>query len=675
LKALALLLLVAACGDDVIGGVRVETRAELAPAIGGLAALAGDRVTVDTVDDPVAAAVPDHDYRVAVVVDQQCVECYRVDRGAHARAYVVHAGDPLGAQYGVAAALEHIGFRFRSPYETYVPWAPIEHDDADLGVLHQPEVRVRGLQLHTIHPIEAYYALWEPGADHLAEADRIFSWIVANRGNYVQWVALADLADPTRHAEWQAQTATLIEHAHALGLRTGLNIQLYRQSDKQNGFDLASDPSQPVAGQVAARAALVTEGVPFDAYELSFGEFSGAAPQGFIDDVNASAAALHARAPAAEIHALVHVGADLRVTYLGKELLYYFLIQYCDPMIVPDIHTVMFYDLSEDAGGAYHHQDFREHRGYLLDRIAAGKPAAYFPETAYWVAFDDSVPIYLPLYVRSRWLDLDRLAADPAAAGKPLDQHLIFSTGWEWGYWLNDYAALRASYQRPTAYRDLIAHAFAGDLDRAVEPVVGLTEAEHDALLVGRLVAYLAGRDLAMDAGRSLGIVSQPDRVTFQDLASGDSAARTAFATGILPRLVALATDLEARAHAIDGLGLRGRWADELRDDVDITALRARFVATAYQAALDQLAGDAAAYARGHDAMVELLGRAGDVVARRRGAMHSPSAATYVGRGGNHTLYQYGYLFNADTLCYWTRELRQLEQQAGGTVRVPDCLL
>ena len=169
--------------------------------------------------------------------------------------------------------------------------------------------------------------------------------------------------------------------------------------------------------------------------------------------------------------------------------------------------------------------------------------------------------------------------------------------------------------------------------------------------------------------------MSQPDRVNFSDLAADDAATRAAFGADVVPRLAALADDLEARAAAIDALDVHDRWADELRDDVDITSMRARFAATAYQAALDQLAGDTAAYQRGHDALVQLLARAGDVVARRRGAMHSPNGATYVKRIGNHTVYQYGYLYHADTLCYWNRELLQLEQVAGQVVHVPDCLL
>jgi hypothetical protein len=655
LLAIAGLVVAAAgCGDDVLGGVTIVAAADVAAPVASIAALTGGRATVVTVDDPAAGARSDHDLRIAVVVDLACVECYRIDAGDDPHAWLVHAGDRLGAEYGVAAALEDLGFRFRSPYDTYAPWAP--HFDpaaaADLGVLHVPDVRVRGLQLHTIHPIEAYFALWEPGEAHLAEADRIFAWIVANRGNYVQWVALDDIMDPARHAEWQAQTQTLLAHAHALGLRAGLNVQLFGQSNKQNAFDLSDDTTGtvPLATELAARLPLITDGLPFDVFQLSFGEFFSADPAQFIAAVNETVAALHARAAGAEIHALVHVGADQRVTYMGKDLIYYFLVAYCDPMIIPDIHTVMFYDLYEPAGGAYKHQDFGEHRAYLLDRIAAGKPAAYFPETTYWVAFDDSVPLYLPLYVRNRWLDLDRLAHDPAAAGKPLDEHLIFSSGWEWGYWLGDYTALRASYHRPDTYRALVAHAFAGDLDRAVDPVVDLIEDEHAQLQDGGLIAYVTGRDLAFDIGRDLHIVSQPDRVTFADLAKLDAPARAAFAADVPPRLAALADDLEARDRAIGALGLEGRWGDELRDDFAITALRARFAATAYQAALELLAGDTAAFDRDHAALLDTLARAGDVTARRRAALHAPSGDVYTSRGGNHTLYQYGYLFNADSL-------------------------
>ena len=35
--------------------------------------------------------------------------------------WVVHAHDVLGAQYGLAGALENLGFRWRHPFEPYAP--------------------------------------------------------------------------------------------------------------------------------------------------------------------------------------------------------------------------------------------------------------------------------------------------------------------------------------------------------------------------------------------------------------------------------------------------------------------------------------------------------------------------------------------------------------------------
>ena len=44
-------------------------------------------------------------------------------------------------------------------------------------------------------------------------------------------------------------------------------------------------------------------------------------------------------------------------------------------------------------------------------------------------------------------------------------------------------------------------------------------------------------------------------------------------------------------------------------------------------------------------------------------------------RGINQTYYQYGYLRNADTLCFWNRELLQVGAILGNTTETPpNCL-
>jgi hypothetical protein len=424
----------------------------------------------------------------------------------------------------------------------------------------------------------------------------------------------------------------------------------------------------PIADEIAARLPLITQDLPFDVYDLSFGEFFDAEPQKLIDAINEVASQLRTLAPAAEMHALVHVGATQRVTYMGMDLLYYFLVKYADPSVVPDIHSVMYYDLFEDAGGAYQHTDFSEHRQYLLDRMCAGEKAAYHPEDAYWVAFDDSVPMFDPIYVHSRWLDLAQLAQ--AGCG-PLDEHLIFSSGWEWGYWLNDYTSLRNSYELDAAPQDGIVDAYAPDMPKAAEIVDRIATAQHDGLMRDHLAGYMAGRDAVIDAGRALNIVSQPDRITFDQLTPDMIGAFTA---NVLDRATAHADALDAIAKDLAKLDLPdSRWTREIRDGLDIDRLRARFVLATYHTVIAHLTGgDTATPLREAQ---KILDDAQDTVHHRDHDLHDTHATRLISRPTNHTTYQFGYLFMADTLCYWHRELAQVQNILGdASVSPPACV-
>lgn len=368
---------------------------------------------------------------------------------------------------------------------------------------------------------------------------------------------------------------------------------------------------------------------------------------------------------------------------MGEDMIYYFLVQFADPRIVPLVHTVMLYDLYEDAGGAYQHDDFAEHRAFILERLAARQRVGYHPETAYWIAFDDSVPIYLPLYVRSRWLDLDRLAADAADRGAPeLDEHILFSTGWEWGYWQNDWASLRASFERPARWQELFEHLFAAwpDGGELAALAIELTEVEHRALLEERLMPYLAGRDLYIDLGADLDppIVSQPDRVELDELAAMTGAERAEFAATVAAGLARLAADLSPLAgRAARFAGADDRGARELADGVMVTEARARFSRALYAAALAELDGDAAARDAALADLDAALADARAIVARRHADLYHPDGERLVQGGqANVTLYQFGYLAQTDLLCYWERELTLLDYfLAGESGPVPGCIM
>ena len=273
--------------------------------------------------------------------------------------------------------------------------------------------------------------MWEPSAGGTNDAHRIIDWLIKNRGNFLQWAALDDiLVNPDRYAAWLPYTQELIADAHARGIRVGLAVELFGQSNLQLAFDLYDDTTGTISihDQVAQRLPIITNNLPFDVYALSYGEFFDSDPATFINGTNEVSSQLHALAPNAEMHAVVHVGGTQLVTYMGQTMIYYFLVQFADPTIIPDIHTVMYYDMFEDVGGAYQMDNFRRaprvpreaacartSRLLIIRKMRIGSP------------FDDSMPLYMPLYVRSRWLDRDQLPTVAPPPCAPLDEELLFS--------------------------------------------------------------------------------------------------------------------------------------------------------------------------------------------------------------------------------------------------------
>ena len=366
--------------------------------------------------------------------------------------------------------------------------------------------------------------------------------------------------------------------------------------------------------------------------------------------------------------------ADLQVTWQGKQMLYYFLVQYANPAIRPWVHNVMFYNLFEDAGGAYNHQTFDVHRQYLLDRLQAKQPVGYFPETAYWVAFDVCVPLYLPLYVRSRWLDLHEVAK----RGPPVRDHVLFSSGWEWGYWTHDALALQASYTQTQTWDVPLRQlwqAWGAAGKRMAERIVQLGDLQHQALIGQRLAPYLAGREAVIDLGFTAGVIARPDRVGFAALLAQTQTERAAFQASVLSPLQGIAGAVQTLADAeLADMG-DDPWLREVADGMAVTALRAGYVAALYQAVLQQAAGDKV----GRDASLAVaeakLAQAQVVVGRRHQALWDSPGGRATGRAANATLYPYGYLHQADTLCFWQRERTQVRNAllAAGDA-VPGCI-
>jgi len=606
----------------------------------------------------------DFGIRINLKSGADCDDCFLIEsveeRGGELE-ITVSGGVPLGVQYGLYHALEQVGFRFFSPYAQYSPQkidpARVrEKLTAKAGKTHQPEMKRRGLHLHTLHPIESLFDFWL--AEDAGNARRVIDWLIKQRGNFIQWVALNDIEQTERFDRWKTLTKNIIDYAHSRGVAVGLNTEVFASSSLQNA--LITDDEESLA---------FLKELPFDLINLSFGEFIGEDAQVFVDTLANTAGLIKAARPQCEVSGTVHVGnfENLRLEYQGEKLLYYFLVKYV-PQVTPWVHTVMYYNLYEDAGGAYNHQQFDEHRAFLLERIAAALPAAYFPESAYWCAFDNSVPVYLPLYIRSRWLDMKETSVRTAGTDG-LEEHVLFSSGWEWGYWQTDYLTLRMNYELAADWREAI-----GEMLEPLEKespglaalVIELADLQHEYLLQKRLAAYFAGEDFYMEAGHYAGIISQPQRVMVEEVAKLDEKQRAQFREQVITPLANYADQLTGLLQKAPAG--HNSWVAELVDGLEIDLLRARYVHQIYLAVLD---GDQEALGRAWG----ILQKAQAVVRRRHATLFYPAPEKLLQPAANPTIYHFGYLKQADTLCLWQREYIKAERALGlSQDEVPWCI-
>jgi len=104
------------------------------------------------------------------------------------------------------------------------------------------------------------------------------------------------------------------------------------------------------------------------------------------------------------------------------------------------IHTVMFYSLTDTLAPVYENQNLT-HMFDLMQEEHKLRETWYYPESAYWVTFDNSIPMLLLPYLNARLADIDTCIA------YSIPGHITFSSGWEWGYWLFDWSIARWSWK------------------------------------------------------------------------------------------------------------------------------------------------------------------------------------------------------------------------------------
>ena len=617
-------------------------------------------------------------------------------------------GGNIGESYGAYALLEHAGFAFLHPLQPISPSTlalPDAIDDAQ-----SPYWPIRGIHLHTMHPLELTDLLngWGPNgvADaegwnaQLPEWDRFLEWMLANRQNRVEWVLLtadswADFADSEdRHKRLE----TLINHAHSWGIAAGADapIALKQQHTWRLVRQTGTLPDE--VAQIHARLDwLMSAGYDFFSTETGSSEFTHPDPARMLAWMNEAAIYVDQtwhRTATIKVHTSTGQTAD---GYLdpetGAPLNFNFLPHYADARLGVMPHTVQMYSL-DDPAPTYGNANFDEIRRFL--QLEAGsREVLWHPETAYWVSYDVDVPLFLPLYPERRVHDLDLLAGDEIAgrmgrgahAGSRMQGQMFFSSGWEFGYWVNDVVAARAAWNPQV---EMGGAAFARALDAVVAPFGPQTESvrsillqqadQQERLLVRGEVngvapstiykrtgqAYLQGWDAWDDIGAMITGIPNVPQIKTQPDKLGLIEMRNPFHDGpnytneLAPLLAEMDDEFDQTATALEALVAGAPEHSrpllaEIADASRMTSLRATQIRALYEyvgGENTETAGwraDRIAEARGARA------KAAVIVARREAAFREPLARVAGWRKGP-TAYDYGYVWTAHTLHYWWRD-------------------
>ncbi len=617
-----------------------------------------------------------------------------------------HAHGNLGTAHAAYALLEELGFAFLHPLAPVRPSALTV--PTKLEVATQPRWKKREIHLHTQHPLELTELLqgMGPGGGSdesgyramLPEWDRFLEWCVANGQNGVEWFLLyAKSFEAFSESDARAQRlGELVAHAHDLGISAGLDVPV--AFGQQHAFRLLRNQGELPAELAEIRQRLdwvMRAKFDFLGTEAGTSEFTAPAPDrmlAWLNEMTIYADTKYQVPVFVKVHASTgQKAAGYKDPRTGQDINFNFLPHFADKRLGVLPHTVQHYSLTDPAP-TYGNTDFSYIRDFLHYEIGK-RPVVWYPETAYWVSFDVDVPLFLPLYAERRSYDLRLIAGDEEQKrrgnpGKRMDGQLLFSSGWEWGYWLNDTVAARAAFD-PHIEAATDAEAFRKTLSpilRVFGPaaaeveqwIVDTVAAEQALLIEGKVSgrapasidmrngqAYLQGWETWDDVSKlseSLPVklpMTQPDKLGLVDMRNPlhGGPKYTAEVDPLLTEMEQTFTALASRGKTLaEKIPANARdLFDDLRDAMIMTSLRAKQVHGLYDYVDGYFDTNQAPRKLRLQTARTALDEAQAVVRAREPRYRVP-ADRIAGWRPNPTAYDYGYLWTVRSLHYFWRD-------------------
>ena len=576
-----------------------------------------------------------------------------------------------GLSFGLYGLLqEQLWFQFYHPKQSSLPFLEYWPLTENFTWTSRPRFDKKGFHLHTMHPLELTEPLLDADYENgLEEIKAYIDWLVRNQQNYFEFNVL----ESVDRKKWIPYIKQAVSYAQSRGIIVGVDISLHMT--QQKAFMLYRNfPSSVLSKkkQIEKNIAFLAE-AGFDVYNVEFSltEFT---PGNLKKkkELQLFLTNLVTKQYGAKLMGRAHVVKKDKMLGGKKQKEYKMSAEEekLDAERGMLIHTVMFYNIFESKAPVYNNANLR-HMLDLYKESIKERETWYFPESAYWITFDNSVPMTLLPYLQARLDDI--LFMDSLKC----KGHITFSSGWEWGYWLVDWSIARWSW----------AHEFEGE-ENEVSPLQYLsmlaqndtwTAAVSEALAVQQyyikdqeLIRYLAPASFPDELPEKFRTMEFQPRPTYsyQYLMNKALPYQLDSIRKDLAPLHAFADTSEAIANKlIESLRffqepVQLAIGEELMRGIYVTGLRARHRAYTLEYLLDK--SDARMRKLPFEDKKQLLEQAvkarkqaQNLVTVQEGYYRYP--LEYIARPFySHTAYDFGYLYTSSDLHYWRREEEQL---------------
>ncbi|MBK8353594.1 MAG: hypothetical protein IPL21_18625 [Saprospirales bacterium] len=332
----------------------------------------------------------------------------------------------------------HLGFQFYHPKETIIPDLTNYVLDTFTETI-TPRFDKIGFHIHAMHPLEITEALLNENTPNGTEEVKTYiDWLCRNGQNYFEFNLLRSIQLKT----WIPYMKSIVDYAHQRGIICGADMSFHMI--QQRAFQLYK--KFPASFKTKEKQILQNieqlMQINWDVWNVEFAttEFTHKdqdklhEQQKFLyDNLSKYNVKLTSRKHVVKDENLISNTKSIKTKRTDMDSAYALFV-----------HTVMFYGLLDTATPVYRNKDFSHLRNLLIESKEY-RDTWYFPESAYWITFDNSVPMFLTPYLDARLQDI--LYCDSLG----IDGHLTFTSGWEWNHWLIDWSIARWCWKEQQA--------------------------------------------------------------------------------------------------------------------------------------------------------------------------------------------------------------------------------